>query len=113
MKKPGERARAARDEGITRAVQHAEEVHPRWADEAFEVLQDYLTIGTVAGGAGFTSEDVREHAAALGLPEPPHLRAWGGVFKRAAGLDLIRKAGITEARAPHVHCGIVTVWRVV
>lgn len=107
-----EAARKARDDGIGRAVDHADRVHPSWADQAFDVLADYLTIGAIAAGAGFTSEDVRDHADRLALPEPPHLRAWGGVFQRAARGGLIVKSGVTEARAARVHCGIITVWQV-
>lgn len=111
MKGPGEGARAARDGAIARAVDHAERVHPSWADRAYEVLEDYLTADHAGQGGGFTSEDVRDHADKLSLPEPPHLRSWGGVFQRAARRGLIEKAGVTQARAAHVHCGIVTVWR--
>ena len=102
-----EAARAARDEGIGRAVAHADEVTPKWGDRAFDMLQRFMaTTDTV-----FTSEDVRAYAANNGLPEPPHLRAWGGVFQRAARQGLIVKDGHTTARAAHVHCSIVAMWR--
>lgn len=112
MKGPGDAARAARDSGIHRAAQHAEEVMPSWGDRAYAVLLDYLTKPPFCTSA-FTSEDVRDHAHLLGLPEPAHRRAWGAVFQRAARAGLIAKNGVTEARAKHVHCSIVTVWRAV
>lgn len=110
MNGPGAEARAARDEGIGRAAQHADEVVQNWGDRAYSMLLDYLTKPEQFTSA-FTSEDVREHAERLRLPEPPHLRAWGSVFVRASRAGLICKAGVTEARAKHVHCGIIAVWR--
>lgn len=107
---PGPEARAARDSGIQQAAQHAEEVVPKWGDRAYSMLLDYLTKPPQFTRA-FTAEDVREHAQRLSLPEPPHLRAWGAVFQRAARAGLIEKDGVTEARAKHVHCAIITVWR--
>lgn len=103
-------ARAARDTGIQQAAQHADEVNPNWGDQAFEVLQLF-----VAGKRGtpntFTSEQVRSSILAAGLPPPPHLRAWGAVFQRAARAGLIVKVGITESKATHCHCSHVAAWR--
>lgn len=98
-------ARAARDAGIQRAVDHAEAVVPRWADTAFAFLLTYL-----AGQSGrFTSEDVRL-AASSTVPVPPNERAWGGIFQKAAKRGLIVRDGYTSARDPKVHCNVVTVW---
>ena len=103
---------ALRDEGIQRAADHAERVYPNWTAHAYAALEDFLTIGKYAHGATFTSEDVREHAATLKLPEPPNNRAWGAVFKKAGSSGLLTKRGTTTARAPGVHCSIITVWRI-
>ena len=105
-------ARAARDDGIRRAAEHAEAVTPKWGDRAFEILRCFCHR---PGGSGedFTSEDVRAYAKNLGLPDPPHLRAWGGVFQRAARAGLIVKTGTTTARAVNVHCAIIATWRAV
>lgn len=105
-------ARKARDAGIRRAVEHAEDVHPNWANQAYAAIEDYLTIGYVAHGGRFTSEDVRAHAAKIGVPVPPSARSWGGVFRSAAHHGLIRKCGITESQAPHCHCSHVGLWEV-
>lgn len=102
-------ARAARDAGIEQAAQHAEEVTPRWGDQALELLQDY--IASTGRPQTFTSEDFRVFAAAMDLPQPPHLRAYGSVFKRAANFGLIVKVGITESKATHCHCAHVAAWR--
>ena len=100
-----EAARKARDAGIRRAVDHAEDVTPKWADRAYDFLQGYLRTNE-----RLTSEDVREAAKGL-VPEPPSLRAWGGVFQRAARAGLIERAGYGTARDPRVHMNVVTVWQ--
>ena len=103
--------REARDQGIQQAIDHAEAVVPGWVDQAFAALVDFLTINPRHRGVGFTSEQVREHAAKLGVPQPPHLRSWGGVMRRAAREGVIVKAGITESKAAHCHCSHVGLWR--
>ena len=102
-------ARAARDAGIQQAAQHAEEVNPRWGDRALDLLQDY--IASSGRPQTFTSENFRTFAAAMDLPNPPHLRAFGAVFQRAARAGLIVKVGITESKAAHCHCAHVAAWR--
>lgn len=105
-------ARAARDAGIQQAANNANDQVPRWTDRAFDILLDYMTIGRIACGGEFSAEDVRAHADLLGLTEPPHLRAWGAVFQRAARRGLIERAGTGQARAAHVHCSVINLWRV-
>jgi hypothetical protein len=106
----GAEARAARDAGIKQAVDHANAVEPKWSDQAYAVLLDFLTKPD-AYVCSFTSEDVRAHADKLRLPEPPHLRAWGGVFQRASRAGIIAKTGTTTARSANVHCAIIATWR--
>ena len=101
-------ARDARDQGIQQAIDHADFKIPKWSDRALEILRCYIRK---PGVGEFTAEDVRAYADKVGLPEPPHLRAWGGVFQRASRNAWIERAGVTQARAAHVHCGIITVWR--
>lgn len=107
-----EEARAARDAGIQQAAEHAEEASPNWGDRAFEVLRMFAAAKR-ASGSSFTSEDVRNSILGAHLPQPPHLRAWGSVFQRAARAGLIVKAGIVESRAAHCHCAFVATWKAV
>lgn len=101
-------ARDARDAGIGRAVDHAERVTPAWSEIAFCALVAFIARWQV--GARFTSETVRDSVEGRAVPVPPHLRAWGGVFLRAANASLIAKAGYVEATAPNCHCGTLTAW---
>ena len=105
-------ARAARDAGIRQAAEHAEEVNPDWNELADEALRVFAASKRASGEA-FTSEDVRKSIAAAFVPQPPHLRAWGSVFKRAAHAGLIVKAGVTNSAAAHCHLSYVAQWKAV
>lgn len=96
-----------RDDGMERAVEHADAVKPKWSDDAFEHLRRFAeSLHT------FTSEDVREVAERDGLAVPPDSRAWGGVVIRAVRAGIIVHNGdYRKARAPKVHCSIGSVWR--
>lgn len=104
-------ARAQRDAGIRKAVEHAEDFTPDWSDRAYDVMRCFVDGWRIEGRADFTGEDIRDYADRLGLPKPPHLRAWGAIFQRAAKSGLIVKTGFTTARAPHVHQSILATWR--
>jgi hypothetical protein len=91
-----------RDEGIDRAVAHADRVTPKWSERAYEGLRRFMVY--VSGKDEFTSEHVRYFAEGWGLPSPPDKRAWGVVMMRAARAGLIRKTGrFTTSRNPNCH----------
>jgi hypothetical protein len=94
-----------RDEGIGRAVDHADRVEPKWSEQAFAFLDGYARQHKQ-----FTGEDVREAAEEFGLSIPPDKRAWGGVMQRASRKKIIRRIGFTTASDPKVHCNVVTQW---
>jgi hypothetical protein len=90
-----------RDDGIDRAVAHADRVTPKWSQMAYEELRAFL-IHT--GLHEFTSEHVRDFAEAWGFVSPPDKRAWGGVMMRAARAGLIRKTRrFTPSMNPNSH----------
>lgn len=102
-----ETARRKRDEGIQRAIDHAEVVTPRWGDTAWSFLVDYARANL-----SFTAEDARQAAERAGaVPPPPDKRAWGGVFQRASRAGLIQRIGFVTARDPKVHCNNIALWR--
>ena len=86
------------DEGMTRAVEHADRVEPAWSERALDALWAYHL-----NHDEFTAEDAREKMHAAGLPYPPDGRAWGAVFKRAASLGWISRIGYAPRR-----CGNMT-----
>jgi hypothetical protein len=94
------------DVGMTRAVEHADRVEPAWSERALGALQAYCL-----SHSEFTAEEAREALHAGGLSLPPDGRAWGAVFKRAASLGWIEKAGYAPRRCGNMTPTIVWVTR--
>jgi hypothetical protein len=88
-------ARARRDDGISRAADHAGSA---WQRQARGYLLEYLATNTGA----FLAEDVRGFAERRGISPPPDGRAWGAVFQSAAREHLIRKVGYAPARSSNL-----------
>lgn len=82
-------AKAAAEIGIARSAIHADAVHDGWVDEAVESLR--TTVALFPRGSDFTIEQVRQNIN--NLPEPPDLRAWGAVTRRAVKLGYIARTG--------------------
>jgi hypothetical protein len=100
-------SRSARDHGIAKAVDHADQAVPGWSDQAYALLLRFL--GTHVGP--FMAEEVRSYAAQIDFPLPPHARAWGGVMIRASKSGIITKAGTGKVRNVKAHCANATIWR--
>ncbi|WLA80343.1 hypothetical protein QIH87_50165 (plasmid) [Bradyrhizobium elkanii] len=86
-------AEHARDAGMQQAAQHADEVEPGWSERAYTFL-----IGYARTHSDFISEDVSDAAIAAGEPQPPTLRAWGQIYRRAAKNDAILMTGMGRSR---------------
>jgi hypothetical protein len=86
----------ARDEGMQQALEHAEDEQPGWSERAYAFLVNYARTH-----ADFISEDVSDAAIAAGEPQPPTLRAWGQIYRRAAKNDVIIQTGIGRSRRRH------------
>lgn len=71
-----------REDGIKRALEHAGRI---WASDALTYLERFAIEHQI-----FSGEDVSDAHIAAALPQPPDLRAWGGVYRRAVVLGLIR-----------------------
>jgi len=96
----------ARDHGIKRAVDHADRVHESWSDKAYGLLKDFLRVRRTE----FLAEDFREAVTDL-IPAPPHNRAYGGVFMRAAKAGLIRRIRYQAVKNVKAHCANASVWK--
>jgi hypothetical protein len=94
--RPPRTGRELRDEGMARAVEHADAIYPEWSDVALSLLRTWC-------------------ASRIGqqkmLPVPPDKRAWGAVMLRAAKAGYIEKVGYGACQAPNVHRSICTMWR--
>lgn len=98
-----------RDDGIERAVSHANEKHEDWADSAYNFLLMYMRK---PNHQEFMAEEVREAAYGI-VAEPPSLRAWGGIIRKAAIAGYIERIGFQSVKNPKAHCAPCAVWKVV
>jgi len=98
-----EQARELRDEGMQRAIEHAEADVPGWANLAYLFLCKYAKENRQ-----FTSFDLRVAAREWGLVMPPTDKAFGSVFTKAAKNGVIRKAGYRAH--PERHASPTVLW---
>lgn len=96
-------AKARRDAGMQRAVDHADRKIDGWQDMALEAFRDYARRHVT-----FTTEQVR--VASPNVPNPPDKRAWGHVARRACKEGIVHKIGMVQAKSPTVHCMYVTLY---
>lgn len=87
-------ARAKGDLGMTRASDHAERETPGWAEDALAAVR--RGVASISGE--FTFERLRLLVQSE-VDDPPDLRAWGSVARRAAKLGIIRRTGRYAPRA--------------
>jgi len=93
-----EAARKRRDKGITDSILHADRAARDWPDTAYS----YLLRFAATEPEPWTAEQFREWAKAKGLPNPPDLRAFGGVVFRAKRLGMIRRVGVAPATSSNL-----------
>jgi len=96
-------ARSARDEALSRVLDHAGD---DWTGIVLE------RIRALPLGWSGTAEALRLRLLGEGCPKPPHHNAWGAVIRRAGELDLIMMTGELEAmRTRKSHARRSPVWR--
>ena len=97
--------RVARDEGMKRALDHAEADCAGWSDTAMAYLNGYaLTHDRFTGWLVTTSAELTRS-----VPTPVTAKAWGSIFTKAARLKIIAKDGYTQD--PNRHASPVPVWK--
>lgn len=96
-------ARAARDEGMKRALDHAERDVPAWSAVALQFLRGYA-----AKHRQFTSFELRNAAREWGLSMPATDKAFGSVFVKAAKEGVIERAGYVPH--PERHASPTVLW---
>ena len=104
---PRQAAEARRDTGMALAEDKANLDQPSWSDDALFALERYLLAHP---DDKFLAEEVRTWSENLGFVDPPeNARAWGAVFRRAAGMRMIRKVGYAPAASSN--CSPKCLWR--
>lgn len=99
-------ARALRDDGMQRAVDHANRVSPSWQERAIEHVRAFALEQRE-----FMCEEARRFAEGRGMSPPPDKRAWGAVMMKCAKLGIVEKIGLGYAKDPKVHMNPASVWR--
>lgn len=84
----------ARDDGIASSAEHAEADAPGWQEMAMGWLR-----GWVYGAPDdpFTIEEFRLKMASIDAPQPPDLRSYGALTRRAIREKLIEPVGYAPA----------------
>lgn len=100
--------RQRRDDGMNRAVTHANKIHSDWSDKAYAYLIQF--VASRKPGETFLTEDIREDAGTV-VPEPPSLRSWGAITMRAAREGLIVKVGHRAVKNKNANMAYASVWR--
>lgn len=92
--------------GMQLAIQHAEDKHEGWADEALNHLADFIRNRRTP----FMCEEVRLYAESMGLPKAPSNRAWGSIVQAAKKRQLIKHVGFSQVSNPKAHCANASLW---
>ena len=103
---PTPTGRQLRDEGIKRATERTEQIHPGWQERALSYVKEFVIYNEV-----FLGEDIRTYAEERGFDAPSHKRAWGAVMMTAAKKKIVEKIGTRKVKNPRAHTAIATLWR--
>lgn len=91
-----------RDEGLERAVTHADKVVPEWKDKCWSLFLEWLD--RMPAGHRFLLEEFRLHCEAQGkIEQPPSNRAFGFLSVKAARAKLIFQCGTGKVNNPNAH----------
>jgi len=96
-----------RDEGINKAVNHADLRVPNWSIKALKYVIEYAKKNMF-----FTCEDVRIQSRKDNFPQPPDGRAWGGIISKARQREfIIRTRETRSAKIASNHAGPCRIWQ--
>jgi hypothetical protein len=94
----------ARDIGIQKAVDNANDNHNGWSDDAYAFLIRYIQNNPT-----FMTEDVRNKSKGI-IPDPPSNRAWGGIIVRAVKNGRIKRIGYQNTKNIKAHGTPASLW---
>jgi hypothetical protein len=99
-------ARERRDDGMKRAMDHAERIERGWKEMAYDFL---VNVFIKHHHGRFMTEQVRAACAGV-VPEPPSARAWGGIIRKAVLAGLIHQVGFDKVKNKNANCANAAVW---
>lgn len=98
--------RQLRDLGIEKAVLHADQETAEWREKAFDLLKTFLKDQH----SEFMAEDFRKYTELVDFTQPPNLRAYGGIIRRAKAAGLIRFLRTQPVKNKNAQCANAAVW---
>lgn len=99
-----------RDQGIERAVSHAERIDPGWKEKVWDLFKRWIAKKEV--GYKFLIEDFRRDVEKFGkIESPPSNRAFGFVSVRAAKQNLIIQVGTQKVKNKKAHRANSACWQ--
>jgi hypothetical protein len=98
-------ARLFRDDGMTRAKEHADAVEYDWSVHAYQFVSEFARVR----GTPFLAEDARVAAEDAGIECPTDNRAWGQIIHALARAGRIKKIGAAAARTSN--CSLKPLWQ--
>ncbi len=99
-------SKQGRDEGIKKAVDHADRVDDDWSDRAYGLLLKFMETHV----GPFMAEEFRSYCAMVDFTLPPSARAFGGVIRRASHEGIIEKVGHGQVKNIKAHRCFATIW---
>lgn len=99
--------RRLRDEGIDRAVAHANKENPGWSDKVYDLFVNKFLLNT---NGPFLMEEFRSFCAQIDFDFPPDSRAFGAIPKRAKKEGLIKSVGTRPAKSKKSHMANYNIW---
>lgn len=95
-----------KEKGMKRSLESAERVNPGWQEKAYWYFKYWIRYQKQP----FKMESFREWCKDL-IPEPPSLRAFGAIVRRAKKEGLIKHIDYTQTENPKSHQANCSLWQ--
>lgn len=106
-KKPS--GKQLKERGMKRAVDHAGK---NWKHAVLNAIREWRANWSEEGRK-YAFEDIRLHLSEIGISQPPHVNAWGGICRSAVNAGIIRATGEYRlAKLPAAHARVVRLYEV-
>ncbi len=92
------------DQGMKKAIDHANQLNSEWSETAFNFALQYVRTHEF-----FMAEDIRSAAYGI-VPEPPHLRVMGPIITRLVKYGAIQRSFYDTVLNPKAHMAVATCW---
>ena len=92
------------DQGMKKAIDHANQLNSEWSETAFNFALQYVRTHEF-----FMAEDIRSAAYGI-VPEPPSFRSYGAIITRLVKYGAIHRSFYDTVLNPKAHMAVATCW---